>query len=82
MSTKCMYPLHCVLLSVEHLIIYKKKHSPLVSSASVHHLRERKACSWPLCTGWLHLHTAVNTLLTPAGIQTVPVTAHTACSPP
>lgn len=27
------------------------RHSPVVSSASVHHLRGRRACSWPLCMG-------------------------------
>lgn len=32
-------------------------HSPLVSSASVHHPTGRRACSWPLCKGWLLLHT-------------------------
>lgn len=37
------------------------RHSPVVSSASVHHLRGRRACSWPLCMGWMHLHTTVNT---------------------
>lgn len=38
-----------------------KNASPLVSSASARHLRGRKACSLPPCTGWLHLHVTENT---------------------